>query len=423
MASETERAMKPYLHRVLADGIQPFHYRGRVRALLGHPDAGGVEMNFAKPLPVGGFAYLRPPITGELDVGDEMPADKPRRVAGFEDRRPPIADEPTGVGSHRVVGAPEPGNLGRGHDGVQRGIPGRNGPDLATAGSVVRNGGERSQEAAKVMPDSPAARGAAARIAESGTSTLEPAGGRPATVQAQSGNGRLGPTSRARDIIVPDACERRHQIAASSEPADAQESVRPAARIGETHPQATSGAPPADFAASPSVPDIGAIARPHRAAGDAPPHATIADSQRGLTVERSQPVPDELRSKPWQASHALAVSNESAPPRKRLEAKAWPMRSGTPPAIPDGLGNDGVALARGVASATRSDQPFHYTRVRARSDARRQAPADAASSPEPAAPVPQPPTIVVNPPPAASTPPLAFWERRHLTHWRVRMRR
>ena len=141
MASETDRTVKPYLHRVLADGVQPFRYRGHVRALLGLPEAGGVEMNFAKPLPIGGFAYLRPQITGEFNSGDEMPADNPRRVGGFADRGLPITgeldsvDETPADDPRRVGTWPQPGYLVGGRDGAQRGMQeasGRNGKALAT---------------------------------------------------------------------------------------------------------------------------------------------------------------------------------------------------------------------------------------------------------------------------------------------------
>src|SRR6266481_42296 len=87
MASETDGAVRGYLYRALADGARPFSYRGRVRALLGLPEPGGVQMNFPKPLPVAGLAYFRPRLTGEFDFPDELLALSPHSAARRDSSR------------------------------------------------------------------------------------------------------------------------------------------------------------------------------------------------------------------------------------------------------------------------------------------------------------------------------------------------
>ena len=77
---------------------------------------------------------------------------------------------------------------------------------------MVRNSGGGGQEAVEVTPDFTAARGDVSRIAETGMSTPDPAGSRPATVQAQSSIGRLGlprgPARRFRTRRDPPAPHR-----------------------------------------------------------------------------------------------------------------------------------------------------------------------------------------------------------------------
>jgi hypothetical protein len=85
MASDGETAGKGYLHDLLAESTLPFRYRGRVRELLGQPDSGAV-MNFSKALPIAGFPYVVPRITGEFEFPDELLGTTARQATDAETR-------------------------------------------------------------------------------------------------------------------------------------------------------------------------------------------------------------------------------------------------------------------------------------------------------------------------------------------------
>jgi hypothetical protein len=71
MAPEIETSGEGYLWRSLASAAAPFYFRSRVRALLGLPASGGVEMNFPQPLPFGGFAYAIQRFPGLVEIPGE----------------------------------------------------------------------------------------------------------------------------------------------------------------------------------------------------------------------------------------------------------------------------------------------------------------------------------------------------------------
>src|SRR5262249_39688811 len=94
MASEGERTGNGYLRRELADGLRPFPYRSRVRTLLGASDIGGVEMNFARPVPVGGFAYREQQFSAQFEVPDEVLADGQHGRAAVAEPATPVRHRP-----------------------------------------------------------------------------------------------------------------------------------------------------------------------------------------------------------------------------------------------------------------------------------------------------------------------------------------
>jgi hypothetical protein len=75
MALEAAKSSPGFLLRTLSDGAQPFRYRGKVRTLLGYAASGGPEMNFAAPQPVTGFRYMGQHFSAELEFPDEAFAD------------------------------------------------------------------------------------------------------------------------------------------------------------------------------------------------------------------------------------------------------------------------------------------------------------------------------------------------------------
>jgi hypothetical protein len=60
MAADIRDAAKGYVHRLLADAARPFRYRGGVRVLLGLPRVSDPQPSFSRPLPAADFACLLP---------------------------------------------------------------------------------------------------------------------------------------------------------------------------------------------------------------------------------------------------------------------------------------------------------------------------------------------------------------------------
>src|SRR6266850_103777 len=85
MPTDDASAGDGYLHRLLSDGARPFRYRSRLRALLGSPEPGGVQIRFLPPLPLAGFAYLRRGFAGEFDSPGGFAADQQPQITYTEE--------------------------------------------------------------------------------------------------------------------------------------------------------------------------------------------------------------------------------------------------------------------------------------------------------------------------------------------------
>src|SRR5262249_41535425 len=101
------------------------------------------------PLPIGGFAYVRPRFSAEFDISDEFLAGSPRQSVFTDDpapRKPQCDGVPSEIGgasARSSVGEPESRQGGRqAATAAQAGIPGRarpsptDGPTGETAPSV-----------------------------------------------------------------------------------------------------------------------------------------------------------------------------------------------------------------------------------------------------------------------------------------------
>jgi hypothetical protein len=83
MARDLANSANGILRHSLADGMASFGYRTRVYSLLGFPRPGGVAMNFPKPLPIAGFSYVVPRFSGEFELPDDLLAGTPQRAASL----------------------------------------------------------------------------------------------------------------------------------------------------------------------------------------------------------------------------------------------------------------------------------------------------------------------------------------------------
>src|SRR5882762_2993399 len=90
MALDLDNSANGFLRRSLADGIASFGYRTRVYLLLGFPRPGGVGMNFPQPLPIAGFSYVVPRLSGEFELPDELFAGTPQCAVSPVDKAPSV---------------------------------------------------------------------------------------------------------------------------------------------------------------------------------------------------------------------------------------------------------------------------------------------------------------------------------------------
>jgi hypothetical protein len=394
MASETDAAARGYLYRALVDGARPFGYRGRVRALLGFPEPGGVQMNFPKPLTAAGLAYVRPHFTGEFEFPDELLAFSPQHAA----HREPARIEETE-------------------------------PSIRPTRGLNDNS---SWQQDPLIQDSELP-----RVAEVGTEKPGRADRqvRPAPLQAEDQRGN--PLKRP-DVVIPDVQGWTHRAAATdasrpreNEPTPARS--QPEARLGphsniEEEPRSGGAGPsksgssgnPTRLAAD-GVPAHGASGSPRPPQSERSARLTSADSPLAALVSppaRPQTAAQELP--PFEAPAALEF-----PPRPsevkpslvapRAEARAWHR-------LPEPQSGDPGRPMRSVPATSWPDQPTSLRTTRRRPEARPQDPPDNSTSQAAAGPAPPPPIIVLHQPAdvAASH---AFWERRHLSHLSVRIRR
>src|SRR6266404_2112355 len=179
MASNTEGVANGYLHGLLVDGARPFSYRGRVRALLGLPESGGVEMNFSKQLPIAGFSYVVPRFTGEFEFPDELLASSPRPVIYAEERAP---------SDGRTAGIPPERELA-----IEGCMPARQ-----AAPQIGKPSEFPMKEPGVFIPGCPAVPGAGIRSGESGPPECQPI-----AAKTQTGRDESSPALGTHELIVP----------------------------------------------------------------------------------------------------------------------------------------------------------------------------------------------------------------------------
>jgi hypothetical protein len=379
MAIETEGIANGYLRRLLADGARPFRYRGRVRSLLGHLDEyRGVKMASANPLALAGSSVPHRHVGSSRDPQGAPDAGKPQPVSYTGDP----ADS-----SHSVVRASGSGR-----------------PDAPEAPQVAADAGHQRQHPVTVQ-----------NVAIPGSAVSHPtphAGlpvARPVSVPPPDIGEQVTPALNRRDVTIPDVRDPRSISVAHSgirsleiDTVREPESDRTHARQEEPRRVAT---------AEPSLPGVTNNPADRAAGGFRRPYGAVA----GATSRPIAPVSVE----------PLAISGEAKTrftPQERPPAAAAP-ESADRHWTPEALRRDLIPVVRTVPSARAPHQRPRGESTPRRSEATEHVWTDTAHREAVAPPLPQPSEIVVTQVAGPGTTPLAFWERRHLTHLRTRVRR
>jgi hypothetical protein len=252
-------------------------------------------------------------------------------------------------------------------------------------------------------------------------------------------------------VVIPGVLDRRFSTTASGEtrprkiePGRPREPGRTSlhSRVEEQRSNATGGPSPTSVAAVPTGGAADGVPSESAAAvspstrfpttsgiGSPAPHQT-ARKAHIVATEKPHSTSGELPAKPQavpRGPRIVAAANTSDFLRERFEDESWPMPPRAEAAVrhrlPDGSAGDILRTTRSLPSARRQDQTISERSAGRRSDPHRHGSAGAISTQMPAGPPPQQPVIVLNQPADLGAPPVAFWERRHLSHLHVRIRR
>lgn len=410
MATETGSAERGYLHRLLADGARPFRYRGRIRTLLGQPESSSVQVNFSKPLPRGALAYVLPRFSGEFEFPDELLAENPRRGnAWVEEIVPPGRRRPLeSVDREQTKSTIQLG------PGARPTVPPSAQPDDAVAkqpmASEIEPSGEPVQQALESHGDRyfpayevvlPGVHQQPASMPPSQTGAHE------AIPQTHQGpvlkpahSITPTPDSTPKHSTAPAPGESLHAQGKNSQPAptplEAGGGVAPPLPSVPGSP-APQGAPFASQARY--TPSRQPLAKQHPARQELPagavPHAT--GRAPGPTRGDFPPLPAQTASPLLRTRQTSTPAQPASPPPTRSRS----------------------ALRQSDAPLTdKARVPEHVP-----FDDYRQSSPEPPANQTPTAPPAPLPVVVVQPVLGAGMTPSAFWERRHLSHLKIRIRR
>lgn len=392
MANESPTPGSGYLHRLLSSGIEPFLYRGAIRSLLGLPDCIGPEMNFAAPLPWGVFPHFTSRFRAELGLPDTMyrPGSAPAFAAGPEQR---AFSKIASLSQAQRISEPDPGRAA---------FP--SAPDVQGATLTP----EMNWPTARRLPQATSSQ----TLPTPRVGIAEPSRRTEVPQPGPSGSG--APRDRGESVIDPAPRESELQRADRALPvrrdAPPQNLMNTAASV---HHAISSIVIPRRLSASESqstgagrvsaIADAPAVRTPGVSVAQASP-APVALIERSalkppsptgsasIRMASKSPRPPGTRAEPTQVGDEEGTSSWDQPPIRSAVAskrRASPLRDHTerpyrPPALPPDGG-----ISPPTLSATSTQ----------------------------AAPV------IVQMPPVAEVGTPAFWERRHLNHLRLRMRR
>lgn len=418
MARETA-ASNSYLYRILSDGERPFLYRSRVRALLGVPDVGSVTMNFARPLPSIGFRARH---RSAAESWEDLLSDNTSGDGGAA-RSMPLGD----TSHHPRREAPQPANGREAAPNTPRpGGPARTTP--AATDAPLGADGIR-------LPTSRAHRPAPARapgrtdlsVSPQHHHVVIPGAGRSAP---PDGNASLAPAAPVATSSAKKGDASTTTETASSSPSDLSQVF---AVLAPRTPVASRGGATEAPMATPHMSHTESAAPDMQSASDAPSRHGPRDA------------PPQLASAPPHPWPAAAMQSRTMIPPARERIVAPPRISIVAPEpvdLPDSHGDasssrasprEPLAMPRLEPAPLNQQRPS--TRIAAPSSRHQPATAvqsrqqsdrgwDTAAEPVGAAVAPpQQPVVIIRQLPETSAPTPAFWERRHLALWRLRLGR
>jgi hypothetical protein len=396
MAGETDDVVKGYIHRLLSDGAQPFSYRACIRALLGLPEASGLEMNFFKP-PATRFTYVVSQFTGEFEFPEELPTSDPRRGALLE-KVPPSVFRGATTSTEREQAFSE------------------RSPDRQAVRQTGQPSTLRMKEHSMAVPRSPGVRGDPTR-----PDAPDRAESRPIDIQAPTGKGGSDSGLKAHDLIVP-ALRLPAPLAQVSESSHIDQYASESAT--ESQPEAAVRVPSRTGLARSGPKGVANALSPLDPEGDSTtPHQTVSAShiaQAGRGCHQLEP-----RAASQESPDAV-VPQEPDVYGKRLQAEPSHVvrprvRSSGPRTRQEHLCRDAAAEPRTCPVIHRRDER-QGVGVRRNSESHQQSSTDAAGQ-TPTVPLTQPSVFVIKQVSDQGSASFGFWERRYLTHLRVKIRR
>jgi hypothetical protein len=379
MATDTDGAANSFLRRQLSDGVRPFRYRGRIRALLGHPESGGVESDFPT-LPVADFAQLHSQFAGEF----EFPGN-------------PVATTP-----RRVVTTADPAHVVR--SGV--GLPGTVAPPASFSGSPDQRGAPVAAQTGSWNQD------AMDRIVVTPRSAVPARETQAGPVRSQNGAERASSPPKRHEVTIPAIREPQRSSMANGETRPLE--IEP---VRELKLDRTGG---------------------HSPAGELPPKAMGETLSAGLTSDPVERVSFAIPPAAHKVGGVRPIRTTLEPATSYpISGRPLPTPRVAPQDVPDGTvraesgvrhgrlelrGRDAIPPVRHVSQPYRRHQLASENDTPGRSEAGAKASADATFSAAPTTPA-QAPVIVVKQFMDPGAPSFSFWERRHLSHLRARARR
>lgn len=417
MTPEMPPGEKGFLWRSLAQGAEPFHFRNRVRSLLGFPDSGSVEMIFSQPLPIAGFNYVVPQFSGEFEIPDEF----------FGSSRSSSRTTQTVVPNLTPAGPRKPAQQeypARGEPSEAFSNQPSKQPSLEAGMELTSAAPRRSAEARSDKPQRETSSGGKAETLPAPQTEFLPPRTEPAIARSPA-------TVRRHEEILPDLPRRK--AAAKGEAPDQEHVSLEPQTAGTPQPTTFAERPPSrkSFVPSRSVPSTDAPASSETATTARPAQTTHVPANTVQQRQFREVVP------PTTASPASNETSTTPRPAQTTDFPANPVQqrqfrevvSPSMPARTQSL----VAKSRpqqqqdlapafaGLPSAQRSESRPGSDNRRFSENRRPGAPETFVTRQAPTEPATPPPVVVVK----QSSEPVAaaFWERRYLSHLHLRIRR
>ena len=376
MATKSAGAADGFLRRQLADGCRPFRYRARIRALLGEIESDKFRLGLPGPLPMAAFAQRRRAILRDADLPD---AGAGRESPAFTSEVPPSTRPSVAVTPYQPASQLPRDST----DAIQRAvtvhqviIPGSAGPDAAPVG----------------VPSADA---------------------RAVSMGPHPRDERVQQALSRHEVTIPGVRQSLHAPMPRSGTGSVEVKVTPA-------PAADSTVSPAGIQA-PRPAATGGVASANPTGGSIEP----------VTVGARLPTPEVVAGTPHQRASAFEKqelrSGHSTPrPGAVLHEPsdgAAPSQPAKPHRIAVSSSHAAEPVMGGLFPARRADARSAERRTPRESGGNPHAATETDHRQAPAPPPPESPVIVVKQVAGPGTSTAAFWQRRHLSRLRDRVRR